>query len=319
MGGCCSKEQPSGSSHVELPVASTQEPATGIPDVPDDCHSISMEERVLNTAVNSTVDDPSSGSIREVGSLVQSDISADNGTASAAHEPTIEFVDACRNGCTEIVQHMLRDANVNPADDGNAAIRCAAANGHAAVVAILLLDARVNPAAARDEALISAAQNGHAAVVEILLRDERVHPTSVSYAALVAAARNGHVAVVEMLARDPRVSPAGVYQFGFWVAVAYNQLAVVEMMLQDDQIDPSQHENFTSLDAAQEGHYEVLDALLLNYHVLATLPDCPAEFKEVLAVRPLHHILQSVRTCTWRRRMDAVSGHNSAWQKILRD
>jgi hypothetical protein len=313
MGDSCSGEHLSGIPYDILPVASAEEPAARSMDAPSDFSSNSLGTTVLDTTVNSAVDEKAA--IRDTGSITHTDIGSadDDSTAFTAEAPAIAFIDACRGGYAELVQRMLRAAHVNPAANDNSALRCAAANGHARVVDILLSDTRVDPTALRYEALISAAGNGHAAVVEVLLGDVRVQPKADSYGALAAAARNGHVEVVEMFAADPRVSPSVLFQIGLWVAMERNQLGVVKLLLQDERIDATQYENFTIFYAAEEKHYEIVDALLLDYRVLVTLPGCLTELKEVLTVRPLPHILQSVRTCTWRRRMDAVRGHTFNW------
>ncbi|CAK7995036.1 Ankyrin repeat protein [uncultured virus] len=82
---------------------------------------------------------------------------------------------AAANGHLEVVKVLLADPRVNPADDGDYAIRCAAINGHVKVVEVLLTDVRVNPAYDENYAIRWAAISGHFQVVKVLSADPRVN------------------------------------------------------------------------------------------------------------------------------------------------
>jgi hypothetical protein len=312
MGGLCSRGLSSGKQHDKLTATLAEPSAAGITQEVHGRHIGSVSTSVLDAPITSAENGESE--IRDAGTINPTGSGRDD-----APVPTVEaFLDACRSGYAEIVQRMLRDAYVNPAANDNAALRCAAANGHARVVELLLSDERVDPTAAEHDALSFAAQNGHAAVVEVLLGDERVFPGARSCAAILYAARNGHVAVVQMLARDGRTRPGWASQTAFGAALEYGQAAVVDMLLQEETCCARTYcENLFIEMAVEDGHADVVDALLRDYRVVISLLDFPDTLAYVLTLRHMDHILEGARTATWRRRMDAVRGRTSSWRELL--
>ena len=79
-----------------------------------------------------------------------------------------DLIKAAQNGHLDIVERLLKDPRVDPADYDNDAIRWAAENGHIDVVERLLKDPRVNPADDDNYAIRWAAHNGHLDVFNLL-------------------------------------------------------------------------------------------------------------------------------------------------------
>lgn len=123
------------------------------------------------------------------------------------HESTHPIIKASAIGDAEIVDELIK-RGFDPFVLRNYAIGLASENGHIKVVERLLQDERVNPADNRNEAIELASKNGHIEVVERLLQDERVNPADNNNAAIRLASEEGHVKVVERLLQDKRVNPA---------------------------------------------------------------------------------------------------------------
>lgn len=98
---------------------------------------------------------------------------------------------ACRDGNLEIVIAEL-EAGADPAFDYNLPIQLAAENGHFQVVEYLLGDPRVNPADYNNYAIRIASENGCFQAVACLLNDSRVDSSVYdNYAIKIAAKRVG--------------------------------------------------------------------------------------------------------------------------------
>jgi len=81
-------------------------------------------------------------------------------------------------GNYDIVDFLLQQSTVNPADENNFAIRMASGGGHLNIVTLLTSDSRVNVQASDNESLRRAASNGHFTVVQYLLQQVFVDPTA---------------------------------------------------------------------------------------------------------------------------------------------
>jgi len=77
------------------------------------------------------------------------------------------FKIAVEHGYIDIVKHLIL-VGVNPAQDGDYALRIASQMGHLEVVSHLLRDPRVDPRATQCMSLFVASQNGHMQIVEEL-------------------------------------------------------------------------------------------------------------------------------------------------------
>jgi len=75
---------------------------------------------------------------------------------------------AAEKGHLDVIERLLRDPRVDPADDRNSAIRWAARNGHLDVVERLLRYPTVDPTARDNAAIKWATSNGHLELFNIL-------------------------------------------------------------------------------------------------------------------------------------------------------
>ncbi|KAJ3127030.1 hypothetical protein HK100_009973 [Physocladia obscura] len=147
-----------------------------------------------------------------------------------------------RFGYLDIITDLLNDERVDPADDDNYAIQCAAEAGHIEIVLKLLSlpsAVGINPAGKNNYAMKRTAWNGHTEIFRILLNDPRTDPAVAMNEPIRNATINGHTAIVEMLLNDPR----------------------------RDTIDPSSHNNYAITQAAARGHYKCVRILASDSRV----------------------------------------------------
>jgi hypothetical protein len=183
---------------------------------------------------------------------------------------TIEFLEACKSGETEIVRRML--PQVDPAVQDNEAIKFASWNGHIEVVRLLLADIRVDPGAEYNQPIMWASFNGHTEVVQELLKHPRVNPAVFHNRAIVWACKKGHVKVVEVLLKDKRVNPADGLENengneAFRWACEHGHVKVVEVLLKDKRVNPAAVENEAFRMACKNRDEKLIDMLLRDLRV----------------------------------------------------
>ncbi|KAJ3070806.1 hypothetical protein HDU98_006195 [Podochytrium sp. JEL0797] len=207
---------------------------------------------------------------------------------------------AARKGYLPVVKLLINsDSDINPGDDDNYAVYCAAAAGAADVVDFLLLDPRVDPSADTQLAIQYAAEfghlqvtrrllqdprvdptlrdhncpirlaadNGHTEIVRLLLQDARVDPSDVNNYAIIMASRNGHLECVRLLLGHPRVDPGANVNEAIRDACAGGHVECVRLLLGDGRVDPSVVGNLPLRDACMNGHVEVVKLLLTDPRV----------------------------------------------------
>lgn len=81
------------------------------------------------------------------------------------------MVMAARQGNPTVIEILLANKNISPADHESEVFRVAASFGHVAVVKRLLQDGRCNPRACGDEALVKACGHGDLEVVRVLVEE----------------------------------------------------------------------------------------------------------------------------------------------------
>ena len=89
------------------------------------------------------------------------------------------FYDMVKNGNIDVVDLLLYDERVEPAEYNNRAFRAAAHKGHLNIVVRLLQDHRIDPSDKENMALGDAITFGHREIEEILLQDARVQRQAV--------------------------------------------------------------------------------------------------------------------------------------------
>lgn len=106
--------------------------------------------------------------------------------------------DACANGHLAVVQLLLYSIGDRvDSEILGISMSWAISNGHAGIVNMLLRDERVDPAEFENSALCVASEKGYLDIVERLLLDERVNRTYNT--ALLRASREGHRDIVRVL------------------------------------------------------------------------------------------------------------------------
>ncbi|KAJ3294303.1 hypothetical protein HDU79_011176 [Rhizoclosmatium sp. JEL0117] len=169
---------------------------------------------------------------------------------------------AAASGEVETVDYLLNDPRVDPSADNQLAIQYSTEFGHLAVTQRLLQDPRVNPSQRDQNGPVRlAADNGHTEIVALLLSDPRVNPGDANNYAVILAARNGHADIVRMLLKHPQVNPAANVNEAIRDACSNGNSAVVEILLQDHRVDPTIVNHICLRDAVMNGHLEVVKLL----------------------------------------------------------
>ena len=111
-------------------------------------------------------------------------------------------------GCGQVgvIEMLLADPRVDPAENHCRPLLAACKHGEARAVEALLRDRRISPVAFYNYPLSVSATFGHLDVVKVLMDDERVDPSADDNYALQSAIDNGHTEVMALLLTDPRVS-----------------------------------------------------------------------------------------------------------------
>ncbi len=192
---------------------------------------------------------------------------------------TRDLIDSVLCNEIETVGYYLEDADINPAEENNLALRCACENGYVQMVKLLLTDSRVDPMQETENIddnedvinpLILACQYGHKEIVKLLIADPRVNPDEYRRA-IQNAIISGFAEIVELLLKDPRIDPTkGDLLF---LAVQEGYVEIVKLLLADwrirlslniSNLSKNEESNLCALSklAAQYDHIDVLEVLL---------------------------------------------------------
>ena len=152
-------------------------------------------------------------------------------------EVTSSLVLAARHGMARVVEALLAEGKVDPAESDNYAIREAGACGHAECVRVLLGDTRVDPRADGSSALLEALAGGHVDAAAVVLADPRIDPARDNNHALRWVASTGQPASMALLLADPRVDPTANNNSAIRTAVTTHASAdVVAALLADPRL-----------------------------------------------------------------------------------
>ncbi|KAJ3309506.1 hypothetical protein HDV04_005998 [Boothiomyces sp. JEL0838] len=163
----------------------------------------------------------------------------------------------------EILQLILNDGRINPAQHSNLAIKYAINWGRLEMVKLLLKDDRVNPWDLNHLNLVNAARQGWLEIVELLLKHKCATPNVNDCAAVWFAVANGHLEVAETLLKDKRINPdAGI----IWTAKD-GQYKLMELLLKDERCDCSSSYRHIFRDVAKTGDLELVKLLLTDERV----------------------------------------------------
>ncbi|KAJ3393474.1 hypothetical protein HDU84_001965 [Entophlyctis sp. JEL0112] len=208
---------------------------------------------------------------------------------------------AARLGYLQVVERLLQMDIVNPADDDNYALQCAAEEGHVDIVTrllalpsekgirtdgknnyaakrtafnghtetmrLLLADTRTDPSASRNEPLRNATTNGHAGVLRLLLSHPHpgINPGCFNNHSLVQACTNGHLECVQLLVSDNRVNPADGDNEPFRTACRNGHAGIVQFLLTVPNVNPCARRCDGLVTAIDEGHEDVVRVLLQHH------------------------------------------------------
>eukprot|EP00516_Mucochytrium_quahogii_P006486 CAMPEP_0203749100 /NCGR_PEP_ID=MMETSP0098-20131031/3783_1 /ASSEMBLY_ACC=CAM_ASM_000208 /TAXON_ID=96639 /ORGANISM=" , Strain NY0313808BC1" /LENGTH=469 /DNA_ID=CAMNT_0050638059 /DNA_START=398 /DNA_END=1803 /DNA_ORIENTATION=+ len=143
------------------------------------------------------------------------------------------------HGDKNMIERLLGDPRIDPAEHNNIALGLAAFAGNTPVVKALLADPRVNAGDDDDYALVSAASNGFEEIVQMLLEREDVNPKTDSSFALTQAVLGGHGKIVKILLKDGRSDPSVANNRALKIALSEGNVDVLAALLQDERVDPS--------------------------------------------------------------------------------
>lgn len=202
------------------------------------------------------------------------------------------FIEACNNGCTEVVRLLLSvqcsDGTplIDPAADNNRAIRVACQNNYdnTGVMRLLLEDGRVDPADVDNAALKCACGCGHIEEVRLLLSlknpdgTQVVDPTAGENQALHNACRTGAIEAVRLLLSlrspdgnllvNPNVYNHSNTYFNHYTAIhgacEGGDENIVRLLLADERVDPTVANNRAIRWACGDGHAEIVRLLLAD-------------------------------------------------------
>ena len=138
---------------------------------------------------------------------------------------------AARKRHTPVVELLLKNANVDAAENNNAAIRIASAFGDHEIVKLLLERPEVNPGAMDNEALLVAAQEGHTDVVRLLLAHPKVNPIISGRRAIFLASERNHVDIVKLFINDGRANPTIFQIYTLKKAAQVGNVDLVQFLL----------------------------------------------------------------------------------------
>jgi ankyrin repeat protein len=121
---------------------------------------------------------------------------------------------------------------VDPAAGKNHAIGVAASYGRSEVVQLLLADARINPADNDNDAIqrASAAGMNSLVIVELLVQDPRVDPSANNNRAIQFAALSGNLDTIEFLLQHPKVDPIAAIDKALATAGLNNTYGMVSFL-----------------------------------------------------------------------------------------
>lgn len=111
--------------------------------------------------------------------------------------PLAQFYAACGSGNINIVRHLL--VSVDPSRDSCYGIALASENGHLDIVELLIADPRVNPADYDNYAFRVACYNGHVHIAKHLLTNPRITPTAHDNGAILGAIANNQPSIISLL------------------------------------------------------------------------------------------------------------------------
>jgi ankyrin repeat protein len=166
---------------------------------------------------------------------------------------------ASKKGHKGVVELLLKDARVNPADHTNHAIQLASFNGHKEVVELLLQDTRVDPSDLRNRAIQLACKSGNTSIVKLLLQDKRVDPSAENNSSMQLACSNGHNEIVELLLQ-------GNWRSQLPLCIDHSHVHL------DTRVNPESDSNNSALAlASSNGHKKVVELLLNDFRVMELL------------------------------------------------
>ena len=110
-----------------------------------------------------------------------------------------EFIKSIENNDFNNIKLLLKDSEVDPSFDNNAAIGRASANGYIKILTLLLQDSRVDPSDYENAALLNACMHENIKIVKLLLKDERVDPSALHNYAIQMCEQNKYKEIVSVI------------------------------------------------------------------------------------------------------------------------
>lgn len=207
---------------------------------------------------------------------------------------------ASQRGLLKVVNHLLKDPDVDPSANYYRPLYLAIVGQHLDVVNRLLQDKRV---IATSGLFIVAVSLGNVDIVNRLLQDPHVDPGTENNRAIRRAALRGYADVVERLIKDRRVDPSDDEDAAIRFASERGHVQVVNILLRDKRVDPSARDNYAVRMAVKNRHFETIDRLLKDERVdpNAAMESAENNHDEKM----MNYLLQNPRLYDKRRRLEA--------------
>ncbi|KAJ3317849.1 hypothetical protein HDV06_001092 [Boothiomyces sp. JEL0866] len=172
----------------------------------------------------------------------------------------------CRFGYQQSVKYLL-STSTDLTCNRNEPVRVAAKCNHLSIVELLLKDDRVNPADCDNEILQDAASCGRYEIVELVMKDSRVDPSFPNNQPIVNAAQKRNFRVVDLLLNDHRVDPSSHNNYLICLCSTYGKFKIVERLMKDQRVTPSAGNSQALVNAAKNGYLEIVRLLLSDPNI----------------------------------------------------
>jgi ankyrin repeat protein len=116
----------------------------------------------------------------------------------------------------------------------------------------------------QNTAIRVAIQKGHNDIAQLLLKQLNVDPSWNENELLLCAVECKQIDVIKSLLRHPLVDPSVPQQLPFRLACFFAPVEIIRMFLDDARVNPSVFENEALQIACQEGHFDIVQLLLLD-------------------------------------------------------
>lgn len=142
----------------------------------------------------------------------------------------------CEYGWLDLLDLLLRDGRLNPADNADQALIVACVNSQSDCVRRLLEDPRVSANARNDFCFRHVCQDSNHELIDLFLANDQVNPGARDDEALIEASASGNLALVQRLLTLPRVHPEARDNFALRVAAQRWYVKIAHRLWRDPRV-----------------------------------------------------------------------------------